>query len=274
MRFPVPVLTAFLLAPAFAPAALAQDQKEEIPFAGGIVTISETPDYDKIVSFDGREIARDYQVFFERIVTVSGTEVALISIGPGGNACGANTLLVWPDGEGGVRTDKLPGDCGWPQPAVSDYDVLFAPWVGPGEEMPVQRWTPQDGFRMAGLLRFAPQPDTGWADLAGHPAVHPLEYFSNAEFFADAAAVLGDDLAEYTTGLRVASDMEPLANGLYAATGCVPHNCGGADSLLLVDIGKRTAWFAQMRGTDIAQWPPAGEWTDEARDALKQLPMP
>jgi hypothetical protein len=208
MYFPTRFLTAFLFAFGLAVPAPAQDGSEEIPFAGGTITIVETTDYEKIVSFNGEEIDRDFQVWFERIATVRGTEVALISIGPGGNACGANTLLLWSDGKDGVNTDKLPGDCGWPAPAVSDYAVFFVPWPGPGEELPVQRWAPDEGFALAGMLRFVPEPDTGWAGITADPAIHPLEYFSNAAFFADAAAALGDDLAEYALGLRVAAEME------------------------------------------------------------------
>jgi len=267
-------LVALLLAGALASPALAQNNSEKIPFAGGTITIAETADYEKIVSFDGREIARDFQVFFERIVTVSDTEVALISIGPGGNACGANTLLLWSDGHGGVNADKLDGDCGWPAPAVADYSVFFVPWPGPGEELPVQRWRPDMGFHMAGMLRFAPDPGTDWEDLAATPAVHPLDYFSNEAFFAEAAGILGSDLAEYALGLRVAAEMEKIGGDLYAATGCVPHNCGGADSLLVVDIAARTIWFAQMRGTDLALWPSDDQWSKAARDALQRLRTP
>lgn len=274
MRIRTRYLVAFLFAVGLSSSALAQNQSEEIPFAGGTITIAETPDYEKTVSFDGREIAREYQVFFERIVTVVDTEVALISIGPGGNACGANTLLLWSDGQGGVKSDKLPGDCGWPQPAVSDYAIFFVPWPGPGEELAVRRWRPDTGFHMAGMLRFTPEPGTGLTGLAEVPTVHPLDYFSNEAFFNDAAAALGDDLAEYALGLRVASEMEKIGNDLYAATGCVPHNCGGADSLLVVDIAARKAWFAQMRGTEIAQWPSGDRWNTEARDALRLFGTP
>ena len=274
MRISARLMAAFLFAAGLATPVLAQDQVEDIAFAGGTITIAETPDYDKVVSFNGEEIDRDYQVFFDRIVTVSGTEVALVSIGPGGNACGANTLLLWSDGQGGVKSEKLPGDCGWPQPAVSDYAVFFVPWPGPGEELPVQRWQPEEGFHTAGLLRFSPEPETGWADLAGTPTRHPLDYFSNEAFFMDAAATLGDDLAEYALGLRVAAEMEKLGGDLHAATGCVPHNCGGADSLLIVDIAAKKAWFAQMRGAEIAQWPDDDQWTAATRDALRLLGTP
>lgn len=249
--------------------ALAQ---EDITFAGGKLRIEENADYEKVVSFDGREIARDYMAFFDRIANISGTEVAMLSIGPGGNACGANTLLIWKnEGDDTLRTDRLPGDCNWPAPAVSDYRIVFVPWVLPGENAAVQSWTPEDGFALAGVMRFAPEPGTGWSELAADPAIYPLDYFRNEAFFAMASSVLGDALAEYATGLGVASDMVELGGGLYAATGCQPHNCGGADSLLVVDPGARTAWFAQIRGNAIENWPGLDDWPAAARGALKRL---
>lgn len=264
-------LSAILFTAGLCMPASAQPQDETIQFAGGTLTISETDDYERVVSFNGEEVGRDYQVFFDRIANVGGTEVALISVGPGGNACGANTLLVWPDGEGGVNSDKLPGDCGWAPPSVSDYGVVFVPWSGPGEELPVQRWNPESGFRTAGILRFAPDPGTVWTDLAAAPELHPLDYFSNEEFFTAAVPVLGDDLAEYATGLRVSSEMQELGGGFFGAIGCVPHNCGGADSVLVVDPAAKTAWYAQFRGDDVVQWPPAAQWPQQATEALRRL---
>lgn len=254
-------------------AAAAEDSAppQDISFAGGTITIAETPDYEKVVSFDGTEIGRDYQAWFDRIVTVAGTDVALISIGPGGNACGANTLLVWPDGSGGVNADKLPGDCGWPLPAVSDYAIFFVPWVGPGEEESVRRWTPGGGFEMPGLLRFAPEPDTGWGDLARMLPAHPVRYFSNAAFLAFAQSALGDDLAQYASGLGTAAEPRKIDGGLQIARGCQPHNCGGADAFMVVAPDARTAWFAQIREGGMEYWPTLAQWTPEARAALAML---
>lgn len=259
------------LATLFAALPTALLAQEDIAFGGGSIRIEEDANYERVITFDGREIGRDYMAFFDRIVNVDGTDVALISIGPGGNACGANTLMVWIDETGDAKTDKLPGDCGWPAPAVSDYRILFVPWVGPGEELAVRAWTPENGFSMAGILRFAPDPGTDWADLAANPATHPVDYFYNEAFLAQAVAVLGDDLENYALGLRVASEMESSGDGYYAGTGCEPHNCGGADSFLVVDLAGHMAWFAQLRGNGVAHWPELDSWPPAARDALKRL---
>jgi hypothetical protein len=249
----------------------ALSQAEDIAFADGTIRIEETAEYDKIISFDGREIGRYHMVFFDRIVDVGGTDVALISVGPGGNACGANTLMVWMDDNGDLKTDQLPGDCGWPAPAVSDFQIVFVPWVGPGDELPVRSWTPEAGFSMAGTLRFAAEPGTGWTDLAADPAIYPVDYFYNEAFLAHASAILGGELQEYATGLSVASEMKEIGDGLYAETGCVPHDCGGADSLLVVDFNLRTAWFAQKRGNAVAHWPDLSDWPAPALDAATGL---
>lgn len=263
------ILPAFLLLfAAFPQLAAAQ---EEIAFAGGTIRIEENADYEKVITFDGNEIGRDYMVFFDDSVEVGGTEVAMISIGPGGNACGANTMMVWKTDNGDLKTDKLPGDCGWPAAAVTYSRILFVPWIGPGEEMPVRSWTPENGFSMAGTLRYTPEPGTQWADLAADPALHPVDYFLNEAFFENANRVLGDELREYAVGLGVSSGMEPAGNGLYAGRGCMPHNCGGADSVLVVDFQGQTAWFAQMRGNTIAYWPDQSAWPAAAREALQQV---
>ncbi|WP_186307247.1 hypothetical protein [Mesorhizobium amorphae] len=71
------------------PVATDGDEKPApVPFAGGTFTITEQPEMDKILAFDGKEIARDYDVFFDKIVKVAGIDVALFAVGPGGNQCG------------------------------------------------------------------------------------------------------------------------------------------------------------------------------------------
>ncbi|MCI5077489.1 hypothetical protein [Oricola sp.] len=263
---------AFILAAALATPAQAQEQApQQYPFAGGVIEITENADYLKVVTFNGREIGRDYFAFFDRVVTVEDYEVALLSLGDGGNACAPGTLMVWPDGEGGVKADKFGGDCPNATPAVSDFRILFVPWVGPGEELPITSWSPTDGFGMAGVLRFAAEPDTAWADLAKEPIAHPIDYFSNAAFLENASAMLGEELYDYALGLRVSTDMEPIGDSFYAARGCVPHDCGGADSLLVVDFNRQTAWFAQQRGQETVLWPARAEWPEAALDALHSL---
>ena len=86
------------LAPMAAGPAAAQDEAP-VAFAGGRLTVTEDGDGRKVLAFDGRELARNYYVFYDRTVEVGGAEVALYEIGDGGNACGATTNIVWkPEG--------------------------------------------------------------------------------------------------------------------------------------------------------------------------------
>ncbi|MFZ2102777.1 MAG: hypothetical protein WAU86_19660 [Oricola sp.] len=268
-HLPILLLTASL---AHASAALAQDNApEEIPFAGGVIANTPTPDGEKIVTFGGEEIGRDFQAWFERTATVAGTEVALISLGAGGNACGPYTLIVWPDESGAVRADTLGDDCTQPAPAVSDYAIQFVPYLGPGESLPAYSWTPEEGFRVAGMLQFVPQPGTGWDDLAADPGLHPERYLSNEALYDYATEIIGGELRQYATGLQTASDMEKIGDGIYAGSGCVAHDCGSANSLIVVDFNANKAWFAQFREGKIAQWPAPDMWPAVARDALEQF---
>ena len=83
-----------------APAAVDGDEKSApVPFADGTFTIVEQPEEDKILAYDGKEIARDYYVGFDRIAKVGGIDVALFNVGSGGNQCGPATIIAWkPEG--------------------------------------------------------------------------------------------------------------------------------------------------------------------------------
>ena len=66
------------------------------------------------MAFDGTELARNYVAFFDRIVELRDTKVALLSVGDGGNQCGPATLLVWKPKDGGARSQIVGEDCGSP----------------------------------------------------------------------------------------------------------------------------------------------------------------
>lgn len=173
---------AFFGCTAIAAAAQGKPPLETVTFAGGEITIAENDDYEKIVTFNGRELGRDFYAHLNRVVTIGDTDVALVSLGPGGNACSGYTMIIWPDGTGGVETAMPEDTCQSPEPAVTDYAIYFVPYVGPGEEMPVRRWTPADGFATAGIIRFSPEPGTVWADLAATPPNHPLDFSPTQSF--------------------------------------------------------------------------------------------
>ncbi|MCB1466295.1 MAG: hypothetical protein KDK08_03920, partial [Rhizobiaceae bacterium] len=91
------VFAALVVAGFLAGHALAEDiaPPENIPFDGGTFTITQSPDYEKVLTYDGQEIARNYMVFFDRQVKVGELDVALFSVGDGGNMCGPATVIAW-----------------------------------------------------------------------------------------------------------------------------------------------------------------------------------
>ena len=150
---------ALVFAAALAASPAAAEDADSQAFAGGQVTISETADGDRILAFDGQELARDWFVGFDRAATVAGTDILLYSVGPGGNACGPDAVIVWKPDDGAVRADRF-GDCGAPPAANDGERLVFLPWVAPGEAAAVTIWTPADGFRLAGRLAFATSVDS------------------------------------------------------------------------------------------------------------------
>ena len=255
-------------------AALAQQpaQPQKVPFEGGTLTVTETPDYDKILDFDGKELARNYVVYYDRTVELGETKVALFAVGDGGNQCGPATVLVWKPKGGDIRTETVGEDCGAPPAAATADSLYFVPWLTPGRSAPVQVWTVEGGLRQAGMLAFAPQPDTGWADLDPKKLDNIVQAFDNAAVYAAAKKLLGANLEEYATGLLTGGGTETLPSGIFYASGCVPHACGGSDSFMAVDRAKKALYFAQQSENPAkSTWPPIKAWPADVRKAKEKL---
>jgi len=257
-------LAALIAAPAVA------QEPQKIPFEGGTLTITETDEADKILAFDGKELARNFVVFYDRTVEVAGAKVALFSAGDGGNACGTATVIVWKP-ESGIRSAVIGEDCGAPPASVNDSSIVFVPYLMPGESNTVQSWAPDTGFRLAGTLAYTPEPDTGWADVDPKGVVNDniVDMFRNAAVYAAAQKLLGDRLTDVTTGLLVGGGAETLPSGTFYSSGCVPHACGVADAFMAVDAKAEKLYFAQMGDKPAPDaWPQLSEWPDNLRDAM------
>jgi hypothetical protein len=266
MLRPILLAASFLLSAGWAHALEAGPEK--IPFEGGTLTITETEDMDKVLAFDGKELARNYVVFHDRMVEVGGMKVALFSVGDGGNACGAATVIVWRP-ENGIQSQIVGEDCGSPPAAVTDSTIYFVPYLMPGATDIVQSWTPQAGLKVAGTLSFTPQPGTGWADLDPAKIDNIIDTLQNEAVYAAAQALLGDKLVEVTTGLLVGGGAETVPSGAFYASGCVPHACGSADAFMAVDAKAQKLYFAQKgEQPEPSAWPALAEWPADLRDAM------
>jgi len=251
-------------------AAFAQEKPAPIPFQGGAFTITETGDGEKVLAYNGKEIARNYVVFFDRIVTLGEIEVALFDVGDGGNQCGPATIIAQ-NVDGELQTDTVGEDCGAPPAAVTADSIYFVPYLTPGETEPVQVWQPATGLRIAGSMSFMPQPGTDWKDLESQRFDNIVEAFDNEAVYKAAQALLGASLSDYTTGLLTGGGVEISPSGILYGSGCVPHACGSADAFMAVDPKGRKLYLAQGGdGPRPNTWPALKTWPADIKTLMQE----
>jgi len=278
IRIPIPAcVVGACVAGTLISAAAAQDKAppESFPFAGGTLTITENDDFEKVLAFDGRELARNYVVFFDRTVELGETSVALFAAGDGGNACGAATVIVWKPKDGDVAAEIVGEDCGAPPAAATTDSLYFVPYLIPGDSAPVQVWSPERGLRVGGMLSFVPQPGTGWEDLDPDGYDNIIEALSNEAVYKAATRLLAGKMNEVVTGLLVGGGTEKTVTGVFYASGCVPHACGSADAFMAVDPNGRKLYFAQTGDRpEPNAWPALKTWPPAIRSAMKAALYP
>lgn len=263
------IVSAALLA-ACAP-ALAQDKDppQDIAFDGGTFTITQNDDFEKVLTFDGEEIARNYVLYFDREVSLGETRVALFEIGDGGNQCSTSKVIAWKV-DGKLQDTTVGEDCGAPPAYVGENQITFLPYLLPGQSEAVQTWSPEEGLRTAGDLSFTPQPATDWSNFDSDSLEYIVSALDNADAYSAAEKLLGDKLFDVVSGLMTGGNAEKQADGTVDGSGCVPHACGVSDSYMAVDPKARKLYFAQQTG-DGGQpnaWPPVGEWPKPIRDRM------
>ena len=250
--------------------AFAQDAQEPIPFAGGKLTITENADGEKVLAFDGKELSRNYVVYFDRTADVADMTVALFEVGDGGNACGPASLIVWKEPEGEVKSQAVgENDCGAPLPALTTDAIYYVPYLLPGASAPVQRWTPSEGLKISGNLTYAPQPGTDWGQLDATKVGHIIDTFQNEALYKAASAMLGDRLTDVVTGLSVGGGAEILPSGIFWSSGGVPHAWGVSDPLTGVDARGQKLYCAQQTKNGPPQaWPALAGWPADVKAAM------
>ncbi|MET3791142.1 hypothetical protein [Aquamicrobium terrae] len=259
------------------PALTQDEQPQSIPFAGGALTITQKEEYgEKTLSFGDKELASAYVVYFDKIVDLAGTEVALFDVGDGGNACGPAKIMVWKGENGAVQRASMgEDDCGAPVTTVSDDSLYFVPWLAPGGDGVVTRWTPDAGFATAGTLTYAPQPGTGWKDIDPAKFGNMIDAFQNEAVYGQAVDLLDDSLEEVVTSLMVGAGPEKTASGIIYGDGCIPHACGTYDGFMAIDPANQKLYFARQTDAGKPQtWPALGGWPAEARTAMEKALEP
>ncbi|PWK76048.1 hypothetical protein [Aminobacter sp. AP02] len=269
------LLAAFALALTASSVQAQESAPQTVPFEGGTFTITETPQLDKILAYDGKELARDYVAYYERTVDLNGTKVAIFDVGGGGNACGPQTVLAWKTEAGIQSTVVGEGECGTPPASATGDTLYFVPYLRPGASAPVRVWSPQEGLKVAGELSFVPQPGTSWADIVADKITYPSDFFANAELYAAAQVLLGNELEQVALGLSVAGETKKTASGILFTSGCVPHACGSSDAFIGVDVAGKKLYFAQQGDKpEPKTWPTLTAWPAEVKDAMTKALIP
>ncbi|AZO26901.1 hypothetical protein ABID26_007276 [Mesorhizobium shonense] len=254
-------------------AAPDDDSQAPIPFEGGQLTITQPEqDGEKVLSYDGKELASNYDVFFDRIVKIGDVNVALVDVGDGGNQCGPAKVIVWKPKDGEIQTITVEQDeCGAPPAAVSDNAIYFVPYLLPGDSKPALQWSPTTGLTTSGELTYSPEPGTDWKDVDPSKYDNIIDAFHNEAVYKAAEALLGKDMPDVATSLLVGGGTEKTASGAFYASGCVPHDCGGNDGFMAVDPVKHKVYFAR-RGDNPEPdaWPPVKNWPEDIKKALDE----
>ncbi|WP_192361041.1 hypothetical protein [Mesorhizobium mediterraneum] len=253
-------------------AALADDDSQApVPFESGQLTITQQEEYgEKVLAYDGKQLASNYEVSFDRIVKVGGVNVALVDVGDGGNQCGPATVIVWKPEGGTIQSTTVEQDeCGAPPAAISDSAIYFVPYLLPGVSKPALQWSPTDGLTTSGNLTYMPEPGTDWKDVDPSKYDNIVDAFHNEAVYRLAETLLGKEMPEMATSLLVGGGTEKTASGASYASGCVPHDCGGNDGFMAVDPANHKLYFAR-RGDkpEPDAWPAVNTWPAEVREAM------
>jgi hypothetical protein len=268
----ISVFAALAAAAAAGIASAEQTQPQSFPFEGGTLAITETDESDKTLTFDGKELTRAYVLYHNKTVEVAGQQVALFDAGDGGNQCGTATVIVWKLENGEIQSATAGDDCGSPPPAITDQSIYFVPYLLPGASKIAQIWTPAGGLQVTGTLSFTPQPGTGWDDLDPAKLYNIVDAFDNEAVYEAATKLLGDAITDVATGLLVGGGTESTPSGVFYASGCVPHDCGGADAFMAVDPRGHKLYFAQRsENPEPSTWPAIKTWPADVRQAKEAV---
>ncbi|CAN7593799.1 hypothetical protein [Aminobacter sp. LjRoot7] len=271
------LFAAFALALTTSTSAQTQDSEPQtIPFEGGNFTVVENAEGEKVVAYEGKEIARNYVAFHDRTVEVAGTKVAIFAVGDGGNACSPEVVLAWKTEAGIQSTVVGDGECDIPSAAATAYNIFFVPYPLPGQTLPVRTWHPDYGLTMHGNLAYTPQPGTDWSDLDVKQFEDGIvAAFKNEVVYKAAQQLLGDGMSEFSTSLLVSGGTESLPSGAFYASGCVPHACSISDGFMAIDAKAKKLYFAQQ--TDKSEpktWPALAGWPAEMKNAMTKALAP
>ena len=245
------------------------DEPTSVPFEGGQLTITRQKQYgEKLLAFDGKELARNYVVDIDKIVDLGNVKVALVNVFDGGNLCSPAKVIVWKPKGGMIRSTTVDQNrCGAPEAAISDGVIYFVPYLLPGASSALLRWSPVEGLVTLGNVTYTPEPGTGWKDIDSSK-IDMIEIFRNEGVYREAESLLGKKITEIATHMIVSDGIKKTGSGVFFASGCAPHNCG-VDTFMAVDPTNQKLFFAQMSGEPKPDaWPAVETWPVDVAEAM------
>lgn len=217
----------------------AADKSTVISFEGGQLTITQQKRYgEKVLAFDGKELARNYEVDIDKIVDLGNVRVALVNVADGGNLCGPAKVIVWKPKGGTIQSTKVEQDrCGAPAAAISNGVIYFVPYLMPGASKPLQQWSPFEGLITSGNVIYTPEPGTGWKDIDSS-RIDMIEIFRNEGVYKEAENLLGEKVTEIATHMIVSDGIDKTESGVFYASGCARTIAGSTPSWQSIRTGK------------------------------------
>lgn len=245
----------------------AKPQKIELgPVTLELMKASETQSELRLGS---RVLLSDFQIEPGPVLRTDKVTAAVFQVWAGGNACGGWPAVVSVNAAGEVAVDRtFEDECAGFTVAVESDGILFVQRPFPGQQGSVWRYAPEGGFRRLGVLEFAPQPKSSWADLE-RSLDHPLSLFDVALVDAAARRLGGAVYAELATALAVAGPVEKTGERYLVGTGCQAHACNSVEGFIGIDRTARAVYFARRDESRVRTWPVLAAWPRELRSAFE-----
>ncbi|MBR2686471.1 MAG: hypothetical protein IKE42_01355 [Aquamicrobium sp.] len=257
--------------------AFAEQQPAPVPFAGGTFTITtgndEEAEKNTVLTYEGKEIARDAYVSFNRIAKIGDIDVALFYLGNGGVGCEDKPLILWkPQGATELQSAMADKDeCGQLSMAVGDYAIYFIPSIMPDDPKNLLFWTPEDGLRTGARISFIPEPGTSWDDfeLSGDRGI--IHAFNNEAVYRAAEKLLGDQLRDVADSLAITTKAQKTRSGIFYGDGNKPHLSSMGRAFMAVDAKNRKLYIAwKSDESELRTWPTLKDWPQEVEEELEK----
>jgi hypothetical protein len=242
----------------------AQERPVPVKIGPAMLEIVDRAEAGHELRHDDRVLAKEYRIEPGPVVASGDAHVAVFDMWGGGNACVAWPLVVLVDAAGKVALDRrFETECtGFAYASQTDAIVLVRR-AFPFEDGAVWQ-AAGNGVRFLGTLKFAPQPNSTWADL-DKALDHPLSLFDVAPLDAAVRKLTGSSYAEFARALGVASPVE--ARGPYLiGSGCLPHACGDTEGFLAIEREAKRIFLGLKTRGRVRAWPALAAWPKPLRD--------